>query len=267
MLPVKRRNWDNNRMQQKNTEMGQKILFKLFVDLVLYSDFYPTVFRTQTKLEKTQRRSSWQSTSVTSFTCRKAWRSIKENMRYYGFSSSHVCMWELDYKESECQRINTFELRCWEDSWESLGLQGDPTSPPWRKSILNIDWEDWCWGWNSNTLATWCKELTHWKRPWCWGRLKVGGEGDIRGWDGEWHHQLNGCEFLWTPGVGDGQGGLVCCSPWSCKESDMTGRLKWTEVNWGDIMIAWHELRPAGKGFLPWILLYTEEWTMRTQLR
>ena len=100
MLPVKRRNWDNNRMQQKNTEMGQKILFKLFVDLVLYSDFYPTVFRTQTKLEKTQRRSSWQSTSVTSFTCRKAWRSIKENMRYYGFSSSHVCMWELDYKES-----------------------------------------------------------------------------------------------------------------------------------------------------------------------
>ena len=87
-------------MQQKNTEMGQKILFKLFVDLVLYSDFYPTVFRTQTKLEKTQRRSSWQSTSVTSFTCRKAWRSIKENMRYYGFSSSHVCMWELDYKES-----------------------------------------------------------------------------------------------------------------------------------------------------------------------
>ena len=42
----------------------------------------------------------------------------------------------------------------------------------------------WCWRWNSNTLATWCKELTHWKRPWCWGRLKAGGEGDDRGWDG-----------------------------------------------------------------------------------
>ena len=42
---------------------------------------------------------------------------------------------------------------------------------------------DWCWSWNSNTLATWCKELTHWKRPWCWERLKAGGEGDDRRWD------------------------------------------------------------------------------------
>ena len=66
-----------------------------------------------------------------------------------------------------------------EDSWESLGLQGDLTSPSWRKSILGVHWKDWCWSWNS-----WCKELTHWKRPWCWGRLKVGGDGDNRGWDG-----------------------------------------------------------------------------------
>ena len=41
----------------------------------------------------------------------------------------------------------------------------------------------WCWSWNSNTLATWCKELTHWKRPWCWERLKAGEERDYRGWD------------------------------------------------------------------------------------
>ena len=70
-----------------------------------------------------------------------------------------------------------------EDSWESLGLQGDPTSPSYSKSVLNIYWKDWCWSWNSNTLATWCEELTHWKRPWCWERLKAWGEGD-RGWDG-----------------------------------------------------------------------------------
>ena len=43
---------------------------------------------------------------------------------------------------------------------------------------------DWYWSWNSNTLNTWCKEMIHWKRPWCWERLKVGGEGDNRGWDG-----------------------------------------------------------------------------------
>ena len=69
-----------------------------------------------------------------------------------------------------------------EVSWESLGLQGDPTSQSSRKLVLNIHWKYWCW--SCNTLATWCKELTHWKRPWCWERLKAGGEGDDRGWDG-----------------------------------------------------------------------------------
>ena len=71
-----------------------------------------------------------------------------------------------------------------EDSWESLGLRGDPTSPSERKSVLNIYWKDWNWSWNSNTLATWHEELIHLKRPWCWVRLKAGGEGGHRGWDG-----------------------------------------------------------------------------------
>ena len=47
-----------------------------------------------------------------------------------------------------------------------------------------IRWEDWCWSWSSNILTTWCEEPTHWKRPWCWERLKAGGEGDDKGWDG-----------------------------------------------------------------------------------
>ena len=47
-----------------------------------------------------------------------------------------------------------------------------------------VHWKDWCWSWNSNTLATSCKELTHWKRPWCWEGLQAEGEGDNRGWDG-----------------------------------------------------------------------------------
>ena len=53
-----------------------------------------------------------------------------------------------------------------------------------RKSVLNTHGKDWCWRWSSNTLATWCEELTHWKRPCFWERLKAGGEGDDRGWDG-----------------------------------------------------------------------------------
>ena len=51
-----------------------------------------------------------------------------------------------------------------------------------------------------------------------------------------WHHRLNGHEFGWTPGVGDGQGGLACCGSWGCKESDKTERLKWTELNWTHIV-------------------------------
>ena len=56
---------------------------------------------------------------------------------------------------------------------------------------MGVHWEDWCWSWNSNTLATWCKELTHLKRPWCWERFRAGEEGDDRGWEmAGWHHQL-----------------------------------------------------------------------------
>ena len=49
-----------------------------------------------------------------------------------------------------------------------------PVHPKWNQSRIFIG----CWSWNSNTLATWCKELTHWKRPWCWERLKAGGKGE-----------------------------------------------------------------------------------------
>ena len=100
------------------------------------------------------------------------------------------------------------------------------------RSVLVVHWKDWCWSWNSNTLSTSCKELTHWKRLWCREGLGAGGEGDDRGWDGWMHHWLNGREFDWTLGVGDGQGGLVCCDSWGCKESDTTERLNWTELNW-----------------------------------
>ena len=116
-----------------------------------------------------------------------------------------------------------------EDSWESLGLQGDPTSPFWRRSVLGVHWKDWCWSWNSNTLATWCEELTHWKRPWCWEALGREEKGTTEDEMAGWHHRLHGHGFGWTPGVGEGQGGPVCCSPWGCKELDTTEWLNWTE--------------------------------------
>ena len=53
----------------------------------------------------------------------------------------------------------------------------------WKLLKKDVVWKDWCWSWNSNTLANWYEELTHWKRIWCWERLRAG-EGDDRGWDG-----------------------------------------------------------------------------------
>ena len=56
---------------------------------------------------------------------------------------------------------------------------------------------NWCWSWNSNTLATSCKELTHWKRPWYWEGLGAGGEGDARGWDG-WMASPTQSAWVWV---------------------------------------------------------------------
>ena len=81
------------------------------------------------------------------------------------------------------------------------------------------------------------RRLTHWKILWCWEGLGAGGEGDDRGWDGwmasltrwTWVSELSEFCSEWTPGVGDGQGGLACWDSWGRKESDTTERLNWTE--------------------------------------
>ena len=138
-------------------------------------------------------------------------------------------------KKPECQIIDAFELWCWRRL-----LRVAWTARRSNQSILkeinpNIHWKDWCWSWNSNTLATSRKELTHWQRLWCWEGLGAGREGDDRGWDG-WMASPTRWTWVWvnsSPGVGDGKGGLACCDSWGHKESDTTERLKWTELNWG----------------------------------
>ena len=120
-----------------------------------------------------------------------------------------------------------------EDSWESLGLQENPISPSYRKSVLNIQWKGWCWSWNSNTLASWCEEWTHWKRPWYGKDWRWEEKGMTEDEMVGWHHWLDEHEFGQALGLGDGQGSLVCCSPkewlvyWCHKESGRTERLNW----------------------------------------
>ena len=117
-----------------------------------------------------------------------------------------------------------------EDSWESLGLQGDPTSPFQRRSVLGVLWKEWCWSWNSSPLATSCEELTHWKRLWCWEGLGAGGEGDGRGWDGwlaswtqwTWVWVNYGC-WWWTgrPGVLQFMGSQRVGHDWATERTEL----------------------------------------------
>ena len=98
-----------------------------------------------------------------------------------GFSGSNVRIWELDYKESRvpknwCFRTVMLE-KTLEIPWTARRSNQSilkEISPEYSLEGLML---------KLNTLATWCEEWAHWKRPWCWERLKAGGEGDNRGWD------------------------------------------------------------------------------------
>ena len=83
----------------------------------------------------------------------------------------------------------------------------------------------------SETPILWPPHTKSWERPWCWERLKVGGEGDDRGWGG-WMASPSQWTWVWvTPGVGDRLAGLMCCNSWGHKESNTTEWLNWTEEN------------------------------------
>ena len=127
----------------------------------------------------------------------------------YGYES-----WTI--KKAEHWRTDAFKLWCWKR------LLSKEIKPIWKKINPEYVLEGLCW--SSNILATWCEEPAHWKRPWCWERLRAGGEGEVT--EDEmvgWHHQFNGHEFEQTLGDSEGQGSLEC---WGHKESDMTERLK-----------------------------------------
>ena len=106
-------------------------------------------------------------------------------------------MWELDYKDSWAPKNRCFWTVVLEKTLESplYCKEIQPVHPIGNQSCIH--WKDCCWSWNSNTLDTWCKELTPWKRRWCWERLKAGGEGDDRGWDG-WMASPTRCTWVWA---------------------------------------------------------------------
>ena len=145
-------------------------------------------------------------------------------------------MWELDYKESWAAKNWCF--------W-TVVLEKTLESPLDCKEIQPVHSEgDQSWIFigrtdakaeNSNTLATWCEELTQWKRPCYWERLKAGGEGDDRGWDG-WMASLIWWPWVWASCGSWWWTGKPGCSPWGCKV-----RHNWvTELRWTDTTHIYH---------------------------
>ena len=108
----------------------------------------------------------------------------------YGFSSGHVWMWELDCEESWAPKNWCFWTVVLENTLESP-LDCKEIQPVHPKGD-----QSWMFIGNSNTLVTWCEELTHLKRLWCWERLRAGGEGDNRGWD-DWMASPTQWTWVW----------------------------------------------------------------------
>ena len=137
-------------------------------------------------------------------------------------------------KKAEHWRIDGFELWCWRRLLRVPWTARSSNQSILKETVLNIHWKDWCWSWNSNTLATWCEELTHWKGHWCWVRLKVGWEGDNWGWDScmatpsQWTCVwVNSGSWWWTgrPGVLQSMGSKRVGHDWA------------TELNWTEWMV------------------------------
>ena len=141
----------------------------------------------------------------------------------------NVIVWELDYKESWELKNRCFWTMVLEKTLKSpLDCEEiKPVSLKGNQSWVFIGRTD-ARSWSSKPLATWCEELIHWKRPWCWERVKVGGEGMTEDEMVGCHHWFDGHEFEQALGVGARQGSLASFSPWGFKEVDTTEWLNWT---------------------------------------
>ena len=152
----------------------------------------------------------------------------------YGFSCGHVWMWELNHKEGWVSKNWCFWTVVLEKTLESpLDCKEiKPVNPKGNQPWIFIGRTD-CWSRTSNTLATWCEKRTHWKRPWSWERLKAGGEGDVRGWDG-WMASSTQWTWVWA----SSRRGWRTRKPGELQSiGSQRNRHDWaTELNWSDAL-------------------------------
>ena len=137
-------------------------------------------------------------------------------------------------KKVECQRTDAFELWCWRRLLRVPWTARRSNQSTLKEISPEYSLKDWCWNWNPNTLATWCEELTQWKRPWCWEILGAGREGDHRGWDG-WMASLTRWIWVWINSGSwwwTGRPGVL----W-LMGSQRVGHDWVTELNWTDSLM------------------------------
>ena len=168
----------------------------------------------------------------------------------WDYFSSHVWMWELNHKESWALKNWCFWIVVLEKTLESpLNCKEiKPVNPKGNQSWVLIGRTDA----EAETSILWPPDMKNGligKEPDAEKDWKQEEKGTTQDEMAGWHHWLDGHGFGWTPGVGDGQGGLVCCYSWSHKKSDMTKQLNWTELNWIEDVLFWYFL-----SF--WVLFY-----------
>ena len=169
-------------------------------------------------------------------------RQCVENQRHYsankglysqgsGLPNGHIWLWKLTVKKAEHQKTDDFDLWCWRRllrvpwatrrSNQSILREINP-----KYSLEELMLKLQCFDLTDNFVCVWCSQTTCWKSSWCWERLsaeeKRASENEMAGW----HHWCNGHELGQTSGDSEGQGGLVCSSPWGCKEF-WTGLSDW----------------------------------------
>ena len=133
-------------------------------------------------------------------------------------------------KKTEFWRMDAFELWCWRRLLKVPWTERRSNQSVLKEVSPEYSLEGWCWSWSSNTLATWYEEPTHWKIPWCWKRLKAGGEGDSRGWDG-WMAPPTQRTWVWASSGSwwwTGKQGMLQ----STGSQSSTWLSHWTELNW-----------------------------------
>ena len=210
----KRRGWQKMKLLDSITDlmnMSLSKLWELVKDKKVWHTVVHGVMKNQTWL------SDWTTTKPKRCLLlgRKAMTNL-DNDHKEDWALKNWCFWTVVLEKASESPFDNEEIK-------PVNLKGNQP----------CHWKDWYWSWRSNTLSTWCEESTHWKRPWCWERLRAGGEGDVRGWDC-WMASPTRWTWIWASSGSWWTGKPGMLQSMGCQRfgHDWANEVNWTELNW-----------------------------------